>query len=246
METRMSNALIFISYSHKDERWKERLEEQLGVLEQEGNFEVWTDSQIGAGEGWYEKIDEALKKASVAILLVSASSLTSKFILKKEVKDLLQLRQEKDKRIFPIIIKDCLWEKVKWLAAMQVRPRDGVPLQQKRGAQIETALKEIAAEIAEIVGAVAGEIDQAVSQVHTPDQATRKIADEGEKERLNKLEAEVARLRKERDEFKSRYLSQGQATSQVVSGYGEEAVKPPEGESRKTTQDKDKPQFLNA
>jgi hypothetical protein len=41
---------IFISYSHADEAWKDRVEKQLRVLEPEGNFEVWDDRRIAAGD----------------------------------------------------------------------------------------------------------------------------------------------------------------------------------------------------
>ena len=34
---------IFISYSHSDEDWKNRLQKKLKILELEGNFTVWDD-----------------------------------------------------------------------------------------------------------------------------------------------------------------------------------------------------------
>jgi hypothetical protein len=242
----MSHPLIFISYSHKDEKWKELLKEQLvGALQQEDNLKIWSDSSIGGGEDWYQEISVALQNANVAVLLVSAASLGSDFIRKEEVPRLLERRKGEGLKIFPVIISDCAWKQRGWLAAMQVRPKGGIPLDQKTKPKRATELKDIVVEILQILGAAAGETDPAISQVQVqaPDQATPKVADEGEKERLNKLEAEVARLRKERDEFKSRYLSQRQPTSQKATGYGEEPVKPTAGESQKTTQDKDKPQF---
>ena len=42
-------AKVFVCYSHKDERWKDRLVKQLGVLEEDGLLEVWEDRKIGAG-----------------------------------------------------------------------------------------------------------------------------------------------------------------------------------------------------
>lgn len=42
----MSKPTVFISYSHKDEVWKDRLETQLRVLQFEGLLETWTDRQI--------------------------------------------------------------------------------------------------------------------------------------------------------------------------------------------------------
>ncbi len=37
----MRNPEVFISYSHTDEDWKDRLVTHLGVLEQEGLLEIW-------------------------------------------------------------------------------------------------------------------------------------------------------------------------------------------------------------
>ncbi len=147
----MSKPSIFISYSHKDEKWKDRLVTQLGVLGQQGKFEVWTDREIGAGKEWYKEIEDALGNASVAMFLVSANSLTSDFILKEEVVRLLKRRDKEGLRIIPIIVGDCAWQSVDWLARMQARPRDGRPLNAKSVSQRDTALKDIVVEVAQII-----------------------------------------------------------------------------------------------
>ena len=76
---------VFISYSHKDEVWKDRLLPHLRVLEHEGILEEWDDRRIGAGDDWYPEIERAMARASVAILLISADFLSSSFILEEEV-----------------------------------------------------------------------------------------------------------------------------------------------------------------
>ncbi|MCZ7361108.1 MAG: toll/interleukin-1 receptor domain-containing protein, partial [Candidatus Methanoperedens sp.] len=81
----MTQPSVFISYSHKDEIWKDRLVTHLGVLEQEGLLDLWDDRRIGAGEDWEREIQKAMAKASVAVLLISADYLNSKFILGEEV-----------------------------------------------------------------------------------------------------------------------------------------------------------------
>ena len=147
----MTKPTIFISYSHKDEEWKNRLVSHLGVLQHEGLLDVWDDRRIGGGEGWYPKIEEAIKKASVAILLISANFLTSNFILKEEIPHLLELRAEKGMRIFPVVIKPCAWNQVKWLSQMNLRPEDGKPISGGTEHQIDTDLTNIANEVAEII-----------------------------------------------------------------------------------------------
>ena len=106
---------IFISYSHKDEEWKERVVTHLQVIAQEGQFETWDDRRIEAGEDWQAAISQAIETGSLAILLVSANSLTSKFIRTEEIPQLLALRDAgKLRRLVPLIIKPCPWKAVEW------------------------------------------------------------------------------------------------------------------------------------
>jgi exonuclease VII small subunit len=142
---------VFISYSHKDEKWKDRLVTHLGVLHNQGLLDLWDDRRIGTGEDWYQEIQEAMAAASVAVLLVSANFLTSQFILGEEVPRLLERRDKEGLRTFPVIVKPCAWTQVRWLARMQVRPKDGRPLSAGDEHQIDADLTAIAEEVAAII-----------------------------------------------------------------------------------------------
>jgi hypothetical protein len=141
-----SRPLVFISYSHADEEWKDRLVKHLGVIAAEGEIEIWDDRQIRAGEEWLAAIDAALQRASVAVLLVSADFLTSPFIRSREVPSLLA-RREAGLRVIPLIVRPSAWEAVEWLAALQCRPKDGRPLSQSSMHKAEESLAELASEI---------------------------------------------------------------------------------------------------
>ena len=147
----MTTPTVFISYSHKDEAWKDLLVSHLGVLEHEGLLDLWDDRRIGAGEDWEKEIEEAMAKANVAILLVSRHFLTSNFILEEEVPRLMERREKEGVRIFPIIAKPCAWNQVKWLSRMNLRPKDGKPLSGGDEHQIDTDLAAIAEEVAAII-----------------------------------------------------------------------------------------------
>jgi hypothetical protein len=56
----MTKPTVFISYSHKDEEWKDRLVTHLGVLQSQGLLDLWDDRRIGAGEDWYQEIQTSL------------------------------------------------------------------------------------------------------------------------------------------------------------------------------------------
>ena len=135
---------IFISYSHEDEKWKERLVKHLKVLELEGYYSVWEDRQIEAGSDWLAEIEEALNRAQVAILMVSADFLISDFIRKEEIPRILKRRENEGLRVIPVIIKHCAWKQVRWLSPIQAFPRDGTPLNTLKECDIDARLTELA------------------------------------------------------------------------------------------------------
>ena len=119
---------IFISYSHKDKSWEKRLKEQLDVLALEGHFSVWDDRQIKPGDDWFPEIERELDQADVAVMLISASFLTSTFIRTEEVPKLIQRREQEGMRLIPLVIKPCAWQGVPWLAAIQGGSEDNFVL----------------------------------------------------------------------------------------------------------------------
>ncbi|HUP41733.1 MAG TPA: tetratricopeptide repeat protein [Thermoanaerobaculia bacterium] len=138
---------VFLSYSHLDEEWKDRLLTHLSVLEEQRLLELWEDRRIAAGGEWADEIQEAMEASDVAVLLVSANYLTSRFILDVEIPRLLQRRDREGIEIFPIIVKPCLWGRVDWLARLNLRPRDARPLTGESEGQIEALLSALSGEI---------------------------------------------------------------------------------------------------
>ncbi len=141
---------VFLSYSHRDESWKDRLCTHLGVLEAEDRLVIWNDRDIPAGSDWHKEIVEAMNAAEVAVILISANFLTSSLIRTEEVPRLLARRKQKRMVIVPVIVRSCPWEAVEWLVGIKARPRDGRPLAARRGDRVDEALAEIAAEILEL------------------------------------------------------------------------------------------------
>src|SRR3954471_12739938 len=71
---------VFISYSHADKDWLERLKRHLKPLVREGNLDCWDDTHIRSGDDWKQEIQNALDTAQVAVLLISADFFASDFI----------------------------------------------------------------------------------------------------------------------------------------------------------------------
>src|SRR5262245_33064610 len=147
----MTQPVVFISYSHKDEKEKNRLLAHLGVLQRVDLIGLWSDDRISAGADWKQEISQAMAQAKVAILLISTNFLTSDFILDEEVPTLLQRRKSEGLTIFPVIAKACAWQEVAWLVEMKVRPRNGRPIWGANSRRVDEDLATIAKEVAAIV-----------------------------------------------------------------------------------------------
>ena len=147
----MSKPTVFVSYSHRDREWKDRLVQHLEVLEREGLLDVWEDGRIAAGANWRPEIEKAIANASVAVLLVSVDFLRSDFIRRTEVPEFLARRKAEGLHVFPVITRSCTWEKVQEIASIQARPRDGRALASFRGDRRDQELAEIAREILRLV-----------------------------------------------------------------------------------------------
>lgn len=102
---------IFISYSHSDEKWLQRLKKHLTVITRfSDSIEYWEDTKLKGGDKWREEINEAIDKANVAILLVSTDFLASDFITCNELPPILKKAQKDGTCIIPLIVAPCDFE----------------------------------------------------------------------------------------------------------------------------------------
>lgn len=143
---------VFISYSHFDQVWKDRIVKHLGVLARQSLVEVWDDSRIEAGTDWKIALDSAMTRAHVAVMLVTVDFLNSEFVLREEMPRLLAQQQRQGLILYPILVKPCPWKTVRWLADIQMRPR-GRAISGGSEHEIEEDFSTIAEEIYQMLGA---------------------------------------------------------------------------------------------
>lgn len=119
---------IFISYAHEDEKFKDELVNILAPLEDHGVITIWQDREIKPGKEWYQEIQLAMNTCDIALLLISGDFLSSRFIKRIEIPNLLRRRSEEGLYIVPIIIRSCLWRTIPVLRDLQALPKDGKPV----------------------------------------------------------------------------------------------------------------------
>jgi hypothetical protein len=102
---------VFISYSHRDARWRDDLEIHLKPYHRTGSITSWSDQQIAPGSEWLTEIQSALANSKVAVLLVSPDFIASDFIYKHELGPLLKDAKQGGVRILWVPVRASSYEK---------------------------------------------------------------------------------------------------------------------------------------
>lgn len=103
----VSKRQVFISYSHKDSEWLDRLKPFLQPLVRAEELQIWSDEDIQPSADWHADIQKALQESDAAILLISQDFLASSYIHNNELPTLLQAASKRGLRIFPVYVSSC-------------------------------------------------------------------------------------------------------------------------------------------
>jgi hypothetical protein len=141
---------VFVSYSHKDEKYKNEFRVWMTSLERTGKVHFWHDQEIEAGDFWEREIFGAMALAKLAVLLVSQDFIASDFIHAKELPPLLARHAQGDIKVLwiPIRPSDAEDTEIGKLQAMW-SPKD--PLSAKPKPKREKAFKEIKQKLGQLV-----------------------------------------------------------------------------------------------
>jgi formylglycine-generating enzyme required for sulfatase activity len=142
---------IFISYSHKDAEWLERLKPFIRPFAREEGLQIWSDKDIKPGSDWHGDIQKALGDAHAAILLISQDFLTSDYISSDELPQLLGAASQRGLRIFPIYVSSCYLKRDSPLSKFQGVNSPAQPLDMMDGAKQNEIFASLAGSIDELL-----------------------------------------------------------------------------------------------
>jgi len=114
---------VFVSYSHRDESFKDDLVKHLSPLKRLGLVEEWHDRKITAGAEWDKVISEKLEAAKIILLLVSIDFITSAYCYDVELERALERHAKNEAVVIPIVVRNCLWQHTPF-AKLQALPKD--------------------------------------------------------------------------------------------------------------------------
>jgi hypothetical protein len=129
MPTEPNKAFIFVGYAHADAKWLSFVSGYLRLVAKHCAVDIWIDTLMPAGDDWEKEIERKLCACDVFILLVSRDSLSSDYVVDKEIA-IIRERQGKgeDVHFYPLlptptpkIALRLVWDK-------SLRPRNGKPL----------------------------------------------------------------------------------------------------------------------
>src|SRR6266487_2312667 len=139
---------VFISYSHTDAEFLQRLQVHLAPEVRNKRVDLWDDTKIMPGEKWKSETNSALQTAKVAVLLVSADYLASDFIEHNELAPLLSAAESEKVTILPVLLKPCHYNNTP-LEAFQFVNKPLIPLLAMKEAEREETWMRVAEAITE-------------------------------------------------------------------------------------------------
>ena len=123
--------LLFISYAHEDERFRDELRGALTPYERTRTLQIVDDTCIVAGQKWEDEILSKLDAADIVILLLSNDFIRSDYCFRKE----MQMARERDRAgectIVPIVVRACAYQKLE-LGQLQAILPNGKPIKQNK------------------------------------------------------------------------------------------------------------------
>ena len=166
MPTPPPKPIIFIGYAHADEpekpaegevKWLSFVIGYLRPALKHGAVDLWIDRLMPGGADWEREIERKLRACDIFILLVSRHSLSSDYVVDKEIA-IIRERQAKGEAVhfYPLVLTPTPKIALDRVRDKNLRPRDGKPFSDYSLNERYRHMSEAADEIAEIATEITG------------------------------------------------------------------------------------------
>jgi hypothetical protein len=118
MHKKTDKLKVFLSYSHTDSEWVERLLAHLDAADSRGLVEYWSDKKITKGSNWKKEIKCLIKEAKVFVMFISPEYIASPFCSNVE-SPLIKVAKKNSRLIIPILVKPVGLNTIKELSEYQ-------------------------------------------------------------------------------------------------------------------------------
>jgi class 3 adenylate cyclase/tetratricopeptide (TPR) repeat protein len=142
---------VLIAYSHRDRKWFDRLDVMLRPLTRRNVITSYDDVMITETRGGRADFLEAIKRARVLVLLVTADLLASEFVADLELRSLLERGVQEGLRLIWIAVKPSAYQHT-FLLNYQAANDPTRPLSSLRNMQREEMLIRVCREIERALG----------------------------------------------------------------------------------------------
>src|SRR5271166_6628640 len=157
--------LIVISYAHEDEpekpaegevKWLSFVTGYLRPAIKHSAVDLWLDRLMPGGADWEREIEQKLRACDIFILLVSRHSLSSDYVIDKEIA-IIRGRQAKGEAVhfYPLVLPPTPKIALDLVRDKNLRPRDGKPFSDYPVSERYRHMSGAADEIAKIAGDIA-------------------------------------------------------------------------------------------
>lgn len=121
---RQALVTVFIAYARKDKMLKEKLEEHLSNLRYRGLINLWQDGEVQPGDDWEQEIVRNMERASLVLLLISASFMASHYYRSVEMQQALDRYERGAVTIIPVLLRPAMFTDAPF-ARLQSLPSNG-------------------------------------------------------------------------------------------------------------------------
>lgn len=191
-------AIVFFSYSHKDEALRDQLESHLALLKNQGSIAAWYDRRIVAGDEVDDAIFGKLETADIILLLVSSDFISSPYCYSREMLRAMERHEANEARVIPVILRHCMWHGAPF-GKLRATPRDGKPI--TSWPDRDEALADVARDVAKAAEAIGVRATSAPDVSRILAAPTRSAAGRATKPRSSNLRLKKEFTEKDRDDF---------------------------------------------